>query len=184
MKNSLSVVGGKYRGAKLLSPQDAGTHPMGAREKNALFNRLSDRLAQARVLDAYAGTGALAAEAFSRGATVVDLVEKSSKVAKIAKQNILALGEQANIYTTSVGSFVEQFAGERYDIIIADPPYDQINVGELARLSALLVDDGVLVLSHPAKMVVPELNGLTLLSSKTYAGAAISFYGKYGKIEL
>lgn len=185
MVNNLSVIGGKYRGTKIQSPLDSRTHPMGAREKNALFNRLNDQMQQSRVLDAYAGTGALAMEALSRGAREVTLVEKSAKIAKIARQNLQKLlpDKQVNIYIMSVMDFVLRFADEKFDIIIADPPYDQIDINEVSSLAKLLPVGGNLALSHPAKMSAPTLDDFTLVTSKTYAGAAISIYRKYGKIE-
>lgn len=176
--NQLTVVGGQYRGFKLQSPQDQHTHPMGAREKNALFNRLAGRLAGAKVLDAYAGSGALAAEALSRGAAEVVLVEKAPKVAAVAQRNLAQLAPQAKnwrVETSTVSEFAER-ATETFDLIIADPPYDRLDLAELSQVARLLALDGVFVLSHPRKLTPPQFTGLEQISSKSYAGATITFY--------
>ena len=83
-----------------------------------------------------------------------------------------------------VADFAERSGEEKFDVIIADPPYDQVNEAEIANLGKLLSDDGILALSHPAKQPVPKLDDLELLSSKTYAGATISFYKKPSKVLL
>lgn len=197
---NLSVVGGKFRGSKLLSPRNDLTHPMGAREKNALFNRLGEKLKNAKVLDAYAGSGALGIEALSRGAYQVVLVEKNPGIAKITFENLSKFSSSNDaslhkVYTMPVDKFVEQNFDQRFDIIIADPPYDKIDYAEIRHLAKLLFDGGILVLSHPAKTaksaetpeilkqneresLPPEIPDLKLISSKAYAGAMISFYEK------
>lgn len=178
MKNSsFAVVGGQFRGAKLTSPDDSLTHPMGAREKNALFNRLSGSLDGAKVLDAYAGSGALALEALSRGAREVILVEKSAKIAQVARRNLerIAANSQWRVVVDAVGKFVEE-TEEKFDIIIADPPYNKVDLAEIEGLRNILAENGLLVLSHPANMDIPTLRGLEVVSSKKYAGAGITIY--------
>lgn len=91
--NSLKVVSGQFRGIALESPQSPGTHPMGSREKLALFNMLQSYLADATVLDAYAGTGALGIEALSLGAKSVIFVEKWPKAAQIIRQNLQKIAQ-------------------------------------------------------------------------------------------
>lgn len=178
MANSgFAVVGGAFRGAKLASPDNALTHPMGAREKNALFNRLAGMLNGAKVLDAYAGTGALTIEALSRGAKTVTLVEKSPKIARVARQNLehIVPNGEWRMVIESVGKFADE-TSEKFDIIIADPPYDKIEYSEIEKLVQLLNKEGTLVLSHPAKNGIPEIGGLEIVSSKNYAGAEITIY--------
>lgn len=86
--SDLSVLSGHFKGAKLQSPQSALTHPMGSREKLALFNMLQPYLEGAKVLDIYAGSGALGIEALSRGAKSVIFVEKTAKICQIIRQNL------------------------------------------------------------------------------------------------
>ena len=175
MKNSVRITSGIYRGRDILTP-GAGTHPMGEREKIALFNMISSDLAGARVLDAYAGSGALGIEALSRGAKSCDFVERSGEAARIIKQNLLKLDilpDKYAIYKQRVADFEPS---ELYSVIIADPPYDDFKVDEIEHLVQFLNTDGVLVLSHPD--AIDSINGLELLKTRRYARAHISIFTK------
>ena len=101
MKNSVRITSGIYRGHSILTPGE-GTHPMGERERLALFNKISDYLPGANVLDAFAGSGALGIEAMSRGAASVTFVEKSPKAAKIIRENLKTLGISVEVDRKSV----------------------------------------------------------------------------------
>lgn len=164
------VTSGKYRGAVLLTP-GKGTHPMGAREKLALFNMISEDLPGATVLDAYAGSGALGIEALSRGAAEVIFIEKNSRATEVIRGNLAKLGLDGKVFK---GDVAKSAADRRFDVIIADPPYDDFRVKSIEYLGQLLAEDGVLVLSHPGE--APELTGLTLVNSRQYAAAHISVY--------
>ena len=171
----MQVISGIYKNRPLKSPNDEKTHPMGSREKLALFNMISTYLPGSTVLDAFAGSGALGIEALSRGAKKVIFVEKSGKIAKTIKENLVSLGEEAVenavIYTEDVTKFNTE---ETFDIIIADPPYNLFNSSAIEPLIKLLKTDGILVLSHPGE--APELPPLKLQKSRTYAAATISIY--------
>ena len=169
----MQVISGIYKGKNLKSPQSDKTHPMGSREKLALFNMLLPYLENAVVLDAFAGTGALGIEALSRGASTTTFVEKDHKVAKILREN-LANVDGATIIEKSVAAFEAE--PETFDLIIADPPYDHFEPELIDHLIAFLKPSGILALSHPGE--TPEFDGLTLLKSRNYAGAAISSYQK------
>ncbi|MBQ8992361.1 RsmD family RNA methyltransferase [Candidatus Saccharibacteria bacterium] len=88
----LRILSGKYKGLKLLSPDLKTTHPMGSREKLALFNMLSPYLAGATVLDYFAGSGALGLEALSRGAASVTFVENNQKARQVIRENCRRCG--------------------------------------------------------------------------------------------
>ena len=171
----MQVISGIYKNRPLKSPNDEKTHPMGSREKLALFNMISTYLPGSTVLDAFAGSGALGIEALSRGAKKVIFVEKSGKIAKTIKENLVSLGEKAVenavIHTEDVTKFN---AEETFDVIIADPPYNLFNPSIIESLIKLLETDGILVLSHPGE--APELPPLKLQKSHTYAAATISIY--------
>ena len=173
--SDIKITSGIFRGRSIKSPDSKLTHPMGAREKIALFNMISDYLPGAKVLDAFAGSGALGIEALSRGASKVVLVEKNRQIAQIIKENLKNLDckEQAEIETKDVKNFQ---TGEIFNLIIADPPYDKFSTTDLTNLPSLLADDGILVLSHPKE--APEMTGLKLIKTKVYAGACLSVYVK------
>lgn len=173
---TLRVIAGSLKGRKLVSPHSSATHPMGAREKNALFNMID--VAGKRVLDAYAGSGALGIEAFSRGASEVVFVENHHAAIAVVKQNLASLDlANARIFSSKVADFI---AGqtEEFDVIIADPPYDKIDLEEVAKLSTLLVAGGTLALSSPASQPAPEIAGLAMVSTHTYAEARITVFVK------
>ena len=108
--STLRILAGAYKGRAFTSPARATTHPMGAREKLALFNMLQPYLAGATVLDAYAGSGALGLEALSRGAARVTFVEQSAPVVRTLLQNLRAVLPvarlaDAEIIQSSVAAF-------------------------------------------------------------------------------
>lgn len=168
------IMSGLYRGSQLITP-GVGTHPMGAREKLALFNMLAPYLEGTRVLDAYAGSGALGLEALSRGAKEVVFIEKSQKAREVIEQNLRKLGllDKAQIF----GGEVKDFRAEiPFDVIVADPPYNEFDAEEVSRLAKFLKNGGIFVLSHPGK--APELEGLTWQKTRSYAAAQITVYVK------
>ena len=168
-----TITGGKYRGRKIATPGGA-THPMGSRERLALFNMLVGELEGASVLDAFAGSGSLGIEALSRGASEVVFIEKNRVATEIIKQNLAELGASDN--TRVIKSSVEDaiFDLGEFAVVLADPPYDNFDVTEVEPLAQVVKNDGVLALSHPGD--APEIKGLTLAKTRKYAGASISVY--------
>lgn len=144
---------------------------MGERERLALFNKVMDKISGGDVLDVYAGSGALGIEALSRGASSVIFIEKNPKAAKIIRENLKNLGANAEVITGDASKFESD---KTFDLILVDPPYDKFTTEALSNLSKLLKTDGVLVLSHPGE--APEIEDLSLIDSRKYAGATISFY--------
>ena len=195
MEKVVKIISGKFKGRKINTPGGA-THPMGERERLALFNMLAEYLPGATVLDAYAGSGALGIEALSRGAKEVLFVEESHVAMRVINENCMALGieeEEVAFYRGSVSAFFKKFVQgygtvidpmmamamatfpQEVDIILADPPYDDFNGKEISRLAnAYLKEGGILALSHPDE--APNLPGLKLLKTHKYAGAHLSVY--------
>lgn len=180
----MKIISGLYKNTSLNSPHSTKTHPMGSREKLALFNMLSNHLEGATVLDAFAGSGALGLEALSRGAKSVTFVEQSPKIAKTIRENLSKITpfhpstpSQNNPNRQIVVSSVENFTSStHYDLILADPPYDNFKPNTIAQLINLLNPGKILALSHPGP--APDLPGATLLKTKTYASAHLSIYQK------
>ncbi len=170
MKNTVRITSGIYRGRSILTPGE-GTHPMGERERLALFNMVMEKVNGGRVLDAYAGSGALGIEALSRGATSVVFIEKNPKAAKTIRENLKTLGTNADIVT---GDAAKYDSKEAFDLILVDPPYDKFTTDALSNLAKMLDEKGIFVLSHPGS--APEVEGLVLVDSRKYAGATISLY--------
>lgn len=174
MKNSVKITSGKFRGREILTPGGA-THPMGERERLAMFNMIAEILPGARVLDAYAGSGALGIEALSRGAGACVFVERSAEAAQIIKENLARL--DLTDVTTVIKSSVAGFEPEgNFDAIIADPPYDHFDSMEVERLAKYLKNDGIMVVSCPNDNI--EIGGLQLEKARRYARAHILIFTK------
>ena len=173
MKKTVMITSGEYRGRELVVPETA--HAMGSREKMALFNVLGSVVQAARVLDVYAGSGALGLEALSRGAHRATFVEKNRAAAEIIKMNIDKLKEDTR--TEVIIESAKDIREGKYDVIFIDPPYDKFCVQEFTHLAELLDKDGRLVVSHPYDIEV-EMPGLKMLRTKRYARAQISIFSK------
>ena len=172
---NVKITSGLFRGRELKAPQNGVTHPMGSREKLALFNSLSDKIKDKIILDVFAGTGALGLEALSRGASHVTFIEADKKAAGILKQNAIVLGvfEQVRIYNTKVEKI--DFDSP-FDIVIADPPYEYFHDLPLSVLDRLArTAREYFVLSHPSDFD-PHAIDAELLSTKAYAGSRITIF--------
>ena len=172
---NVKITSGLFRGRELKAPQNGVTHPMGSREKLALFNSLSDKIRDKIILDVFAGTGALGLEALSRGASHVTFIEADKKAAEILKQNAIVLGvfEQVRIYNTKAEKI--DFDSP-FDIVIADPPYEYFHDLPLSVLDRLAkTAREYFVLSHPSDFD-PHAIDAELLSTKAYAGSRITIF--------
>ena len=178
MSNLVTITSGKYRGRKLITP-GGSTHPMGSREKLALFNMLQGSLPDGftgiRVLDAFAGTGALGLEALSRGATEVTFIECNPAALRCLRQNCTLLDRNDQLSVTIFPGKVANFASEGlYDLILVDPPYDHFRASDVEFLASFLAPDGLLALSHPD--VPLDFPSLKPLKTKQYARANITLF--------
>jgi 16S rRNA (guanine966-N2)-methyltransferase len=123
---SVRIVGGKFAGRDLTSPQDFRVRPTAEHVRSALLDLLGAELRDARVLDLFAGTGALGLEALSRGARSADFVELKPDSLHALKANIarLKLRERTRVFKRDAIPFAAALAPDSYDIAFADPPYE------------------------------------------------------------
>lgn len=176
MAGTVTITSGKYRGRKLVTPESQITHPMGAREKLALFNMLQPYLSGAKVLDIYAGTGALGLEALSRGALGVTFIENNSAALRCLRQNLAILGQNDQSNVTIFPGKASIFASnEFYDLILVDPPYDHFHLQEVAKLASFLAPGGIFALSHPSDADI-NFESLQRLTARKYANACITIF--------
>jgi 16S rRNA (guanine966-N2)-methyltransferase len=131
----LRIVAGNWR-SRLLDIADVpGLRPTSVRVRETLFNWLAPRLAGARCLDLFAGTGALGLEALSRGAASCDFVEKSARAAATLRSNIEILkAESADVYEMPAEYFLQRAARRSFDLVFLDPPFAAEMLPELCRL--------------------------------------------------
>ena len=169
--NQLRIISGELGGRLINSPKTEATHPMGDRERSAIFNRLRDEIPGMEVLDAFAGSGALGIEALSLGASKLDFLEKHPEAIRTIKNNLQVLNLKADIYRN-----INECT--KYDIIFIDPPYDNPQYDLVREVISHLKENGYIVLSHPASPIPPEFEGLELISDKKYASAHIKIYKK------
>lgn len=171
------IIAGAAGGRRLATPPGEGTRPTSDRVREAIFSRLThlDVLAGAAVLDLYAGSGALALEALSRGAVHATLVEASRKAAGVARRNgaTVGLGEVV-VRAEPVEKVLAAPAPRRFDVVFADPPYDVDEpalAGVLAGLLAhhWLASDVVLVVERSTRTPEPTWPpGVERFDVKTY----------------
>lgn len=179
---SLRVIAGKFGGRKIDAPNfdNMRTKPMGERIRNALFNRVSSEIHGARVLDAFAGTGAIGFEALSRGAAHVTFIERDKLAQKIISNNVLLLGceDSSELIRTSVNNWLTTADPESYDIIFADPPYHDPQLSTVAQLFALLKPNGLMVLSWPGRGEGPNLarTGIVVVDNRSYGNAHLTSF--------
>lgn len=174
---SVRITSGEFRGRRLVVPH-TGTHPMGDREKLALFNTLGPLSGTERVLDCYCGSGALGLEALSRGALAAVFVDRN--VAAVS-DNVRALGalDRAEIIKLKITASAAGKIPGVFDLIFIDPPYDAFSAADFAPLASHLAAHGRLVLSHPEttdpKLLFPDL---IYQKTKNFARCHLSFYVK------
>ena len=171
----LRITGGFLSGRRIEWSEIAGTHPMGERQRLAIFNMLGD-MRGARVLDLYAGSGALGIEALSRGAERCVFVERSRKCAVQIEAALekLGLSEKAEVVVKTVGSVLET-VDDKFDFVFCDPPYDRVEVDVMKMIPKVMARNGTLVVSHPEGVEI-EFGDLKTVKHRKYAGANISIF--------
>jgi 16S rRNA (guanine966-N2)-methyltransferase len=175
------IIAGSARGLRLDVPA-LGTRPTSDRVRESLFGALeaAGAIAGARVLDLFAGSGALGLEALSRGALAADLVEKAPAAAQIARANAARVAKAgaaaASVHRAAVASFLAARHGP-YDLVFADPPYgvgDDEIAAMLRALVPLLTEDATVVVERAARSELPEPpDGLALDRTKRYGDTAL-----------
>lgn len=175
---NVRIISGKYGGRKIQAPDNSRTHPMSERIRNALFNSIGNEVADALVLDAFAGTGAVGLEALSRGATKVVFVEKDRTAQKVLAENVQTLDVESttDIIRTSLANWLSMYKGDKFDIIFADPPYHDPQFSTVTGLFGLLKPGGLMVLSHPGRGEEPTGTGVIVVDHRSYGNAFLTFY--------
>lgn len=160
----MRVTTGSAKGRNLKGPPGIGTRPMSDKIRQAVFSVLASLGVEPdRVLDLYAGTGAIGIEALSRGAEHADFVEMTAPAAAVIRENLerTQLTDSGTVYRQSVQSYLHRKT-EPYDLVILDPPYaDQAIPDTLRQIgeSALVQSGTVVVLGHWPRLELPEQIG-------------------------
>ncbi len=180
MKPGVRITGGEFRGRGLAVPP--GARPTEGRVREALFSIWGERLAGARVLDLFAGSGIVGLEALGRGALSALAVDSNLGAVKTLEINAGKLGERLLeirrlLLPEGLDRLVKEGLGP-FDLVYADPPYNFGPYPELlAGIAPLLAEDGEVAAEHTSRRELPiEAGPLTRIDVRRYGESAISFY--------
>ncbi len=183
----MRIVSGKFRGRKLVPLQGKEIRPTSDRVREAIFNILGPRVRDARVLDLFAGTGALGLEALSRGARHAVFMDAALDACAIIQLNIALcrMADQTTLihHDMILHPFPPLLKAEPFDLIFMDPPYArgyiEITLGKAA-FPDLLTPHGIMIVeqSHKESLALP-MKGLDIYRQKKYSRTFVSFIRKY-----
>lgn len=175
----MRVIAGRLGGRLFDSPRTHRTHPMSDKARGALFNILGD-IEGMTVLDPFAGTGAISFEAVSRGAAGAVAIEADKNAQKIITANIASLGlvHEVKLIAGTANSWLSKNKRRTFDIVICDPPYEDLQYDLVERLERSVKPGGVFVVSWPKDGDLPRFNGLTLIEQRQYGDMQLVFYRK------
>lgn len=177
----MRISSGALKGRTLEVP--TGVRPTEQKVREALFSIWGERLPEASLLDLFAGSGAVAIEAISRGALQATLVESSRTVVAALRRNAACLPAGSHrLLNVPVERALRELGmqAERFDLIFADPPYAWVpDAVFLAGCSALLLAGGLLTIEHSSRAALPaEAGELVRTDVRRYGESALTFYGK------
>jgi 16S rRNA (guanine966-N2)-methyltransferase len=177
----MRVIAGNLGGRIFESPRTHRTHPMSEKARGAIFNVLGD-VEGLTVLDAYAGSGAVAIEAVSRGASEVLAIDVDVEAIKTIAANVKSLGLESSVTVLrkNISGWSRNNQSRQFDVVIADPPYTDIRPDVIERLGAHVKTGGVFVLSWPSSEPVRVLNDLEKAIVKPLGDITLVFYRKIG----
>jgi 16S rRNA (guanine(966)-N(2))-methyltransferase RsmD len=178
----MRIIAGRYKSRRLASPRWAGLRPTSDKLRETLFDILAPRIEGARVLDGFAGTGALGIEALSRGAAHVTFVDRDRRAMRLVAENLGRCGI-ADGYVMMPGDIVAFAQGPRtrqFDVILLDPPYDEPDLGAtIETVGQVLAGRGVLVLEHARRRPAPASAGDLVRTREVVSGdSALAFYAR------
>ncbi|HUK55508.1 MAG TPA: 16S rRNA (guanine(966)-N(2))-methyltransferase RsmD [Nitrospiria bacterium] len=177
----MRVIAGEAKGRRLRSPRGTEVRPTSDKVKEALFSILGNRIVDARMLDLFAGTGAIGIEALSRGAARVVFVETDRAMTDLLEKNLTACGFQsrAEIHRTDAFKFLKRTHGP-YDLIFADPPYHAWPLKKLLPAlgrGAMISPGGLLIVEHFRKTALPKPSGkLRVVRAYEYGDTVLTLY--------
>ena len=173
----MRVISGRLGGRLFDSPHTNRTHPMSDKARGALFNILGD-IDGMVVLDPFAGTGALSFEAISRGAMSALAIESDRPAQKVIEQNVraLGLGREVKLVKATSNAWLTTNYDETFDLVLCDPPHDDLQPNLLVRLAQRVEPGGLLVLSWPSSQDVPDFAKFDKVEQRNYGDMQLAFY--------
>ena len=174
----MRIVGGTARSRTIEAPPGLDTRPTLDRVRENLFNILQHRVRGARVLDLFAGSGALGLEAISRGAHSAVLADLDRNAHRIECRNAEKLGfkDQCTVLLGDWKQVLARLAGDRFDLVFLDPPYAMTDLREVtATLLPLLSPEATVVVEHRRDTMPAFADGYLLAQTRLYGIAALTF---------
>ena len=179
----MRVIGGYLKGRKLFFPKKRTIRPTKDIVREAIFDTLQDWISGKKVLELFSGTGALSIEALSRGAAEAVFIESCREAVGILRKNVLqlALENKTRVFFGEASLVLRKLAGERFHLVIADPPYkfreDRfIKILNILKEYSLLEENAILVWECPSeKKVVCEIEGWEIYKIRKYGNTSV-FY--------
>ncbi len=179
----MRVIAGELKGRTLVAPRGWKVRPTSDRVREAIFSALGDRVEGAAVLDLYCGTGALAIEALSRGASRATLVDRDTRPA-LGNVERLGLRARAELVRADAGRWLEGLGeattGGSFDLVFVDAPYklaDRVSVLLTEHLPALLAPGGRAIVESGARRPL-RIESLESLRQRRYGAADVTIYGE------
>jgi 16S rRNA (guanine(966)-N(2))-methyltransferase RsmD len=175
----MRVIAGRYKGRRLNAPTWEGLRPTSDKLRETLFNILASRIEGARIVDGFAGTGAVGIEALSRDAAHVTFVERDRRAARLIAANIKACGAAAD-YTIETGDVatVLRMHTIPFDVIWLDPPYDHDSHDALAAAAGSLAPGGLVVLERATRREPAVPASLTRVRDVKSGDSTLTFFSR------
>ena len=180
----MRVIAGELKGRRLAAPKWEGLRPTSDKLRETLFNVIGARVEGARVMDAYAGTGAVGIEALSRGAAHVTFVERDRRALALIDENLrhCGLSDRYAIIRADLVKRPLPLSAASFEIAVLDPPYDESDLSAaVAAVDPFIAPNGLVVLEHSRRRPSAESVGRLVRTRTIVSGdSALTFYGNAG----
>jgi len=174
----MRVIAGSARGVPLRAPKDRGTRPIADRVKETLFAILGERVPDARVLDLYAGSGAIGIEALSRGAVSADFVEHGRAALEAIRRNLdsTRTADASRVHQSDAESYLRTTTDGPFDLVVLDPPYElRAIVAPLQAVVPHLAPGAAVVVKHFWRTEVPDIDRLAMVRQRRFGETMLTF---------
>jgi 16S rRNA (guanine966-N2)-methyltransferase len=178
---TVRIIAGRLKGRRLTAPKWDGLRPTSDKLRETLFNILAPRIDGARVLDGFAGTGAVGLEAISRGATHVTFIEQDRRAVALIEEHLRACGVERGytIHRGDVATVLTGLGARAFDLILLDPPYDITTTTEVLDASArALANGGLVVLEHATRREPEPVASLEPMRRVKSGDSTLTFFAR------
>lgn len=187
----MRIISGKARGTKLYTLEGMNTRPTLDRVKESIFNIIQNEIDGAKVLDLFAGSGAIGLEFLSRGAKEAVLCDKSKEAIEVIRKNInkIHMEEKTKVFNTDFETCLEKIKNQQFDIIYLDPPYATNyivkSLKKIIEFGIITKDSTIIIETDDEKRILKEIENLEIeiVDKRKYGRATIIFL-KYRKTQI